>query len=148
MKAETLEHIKRIEKYLYFPDKNKVSDFFVSAKKWVSEPVKEQKPKYCPCCNRKMPEKIDRTPRPETFYLAYHSKESSIYEGFRVELTEELKAWARKALCDDNDSISFEAIEWGDNETLLLASNSQIISSSWLNVIATDELKAFLGVQP
>ena len=42
----------------------------------------------------------------------------------------------------DYDSIYFEVIDRGDNETLIVAKYNQIIGSRWLAIVDTDSVKA------
>lgn len=76
-------------------------------------------------------------------YLSIKLKKGG-YNGLNIEPTEMLQKFIDGRRCDENDTISFELIEW-NNCFLLCSSNSVIISSTWLDIYSTEEVKSVFG---
>jgi hypothetical protein len=118
MKPETAEHIEKVaEKHLYFKGKDDLSFFFTGGRPWNQR-------------------------KGSGIYFSFEC--NGRYESYEVDLTPEFKEWVRKATIDNRDTVSIEAIGWEGGETLMLATNSVILSSNWLNVIETEQFKRFM----
>ncbi len=118
---EFKEHCKVVGKTIWYPEVKKLSDLFEKI--------------------------IPYSKNGEGYYLAVRTNESipnafkSIRsnKSYRVIVKEEYAQSIREQLLDKRDEISFELIDWGDNQALLTINNSLIISDRWANLITFNE---------